>query len=127
MLKGDAYDNSITERIIGCAMEVHRELGPGLLESTYVAALCIELEIARLTVKRQIGIPLFYKGQLIGEHIPDLVVADRIVVEVKSIERFNPVHTAQVLTYLRVMKLKLGLLLNFNTDMMKNGIRRIML
>ena len=91
ILKGDPYDNAITERIIGCAMEVHGELGPGLLESTYVAALCIELEAARLGLKRQIGLPLLYKGRLIGEYRPDLVGADRIVVEVKSIERFSPV------------------------------------
>lgn len=127
MLHGTQADNAVTERIIGCAVEVHRELGPGLLESVYESALCIELEAAGLPFDRQLGVPLRYKGQLISEHRPDLVVAHHVVVEVKSIERLNPVHLAQMITYLRVCHLRVGLLLNFNSAILKHGIRRVML
>lgn len=127
MLYGTQTDNAATERIIGCALEVHRELGPGLLESVYESALCIELEAAGLPFKRQVGVPLRYKGHLISEHRPDLVVADQVIVEVKSIERLHPVHMAQMITYLRVCHLRVGLLLNFNSAVLKHGIRRVML
>jgi GxxExxY protein len=126
LLYGDDALNVLSEEIIRCAIEVHRELGPGLLESPYETALCIELKAAGIDVKRQVGIPLYYKGELISEHRPDLIVGDRIVVEVKSIARFEPVHTAVMLTYLRVTNLKLGLLLNFNTAYMRQGIKRVM-
>jgi len=127
LLYGTQTDNVATERIIGCALEVHRELGPGLLESVYESALCIELEAAGLPFKRQVGVPLRYKGHLISEHRPDLVVADQVIVEVKSIERLHPVHMAQMITYLRVCHLRVGLLLNFNSAVLKHGIRRVML
>lgn len=126
MLYGNDEDNAVTERVIGCAIEVHRELGPGLLESVYESALCIELTSARIEFKRQIGIPLYYKGELISEHRPDLVVADRLIVEVKSVEHLNPVHLSQMMTYLRVCGVKVGLLMNFNSAYMKQGIRRVM-
>jgi len=125
MLYGD--DTQLTEQVIGCAVEVHRQLGPGLLESVYETAICIELTAAGLSFKRQVGVPLFYKGTLISEHRPDLVVDDRVIVEVKSVERLDPVHTAQMLTYLRVAELRTGLILNFNTAMLKHGIRRVIL
>jgi GxxExxY protein len=121
----DALHADVTERIVGCAIEVHRHLGPGLLESVYETALCIELRAAGFSLKRQVGIPLFYKGQLISEHRPDLVVGDLVVVEVKSIHRLEPVHIAQMMTYLRVTGLQVGLILNFNNAVMKNGIRRV--
>ena len=127
MLYGDSDLNDLSEGIIGCAIEVHRELGPGLLESVYETALCIELKTAAIGFKRQVGIPLYYKGQLISEHRPDLIVADRIVVEIKSITRFDPIHMAVMLTYLRVAQLQLGLLLNFNTPYLRHGVRRVML
>ena len=127
MLYGDSDLNVVSEAIIGCAIEVHRVLGPGLLESVYETALCIELKNAALDFKRQVGIPLLYKGELISEHRPDLIVADRIVVEIKSITRFDPIHTAVMLTYLRVAQVRLGLLLNFNTPHMRQGIKRVML
>jgi GxxExxY protein len=82
---------------------------------------------AAIDFKRQVGIPLYYKGELISEHRPDLIVADRIVVEIKSIARFDPIHTAVMLTYLRVAQLRLGLLLNFNTPYLRHGVRRVML
>jgi GxxExxY protein len=127
LLYGDLDLNGLSEGIIGCAIEVHRELGPGLLESVYETALCIELKASAIDFKRQVGIPLYYKGELISEHRPDLIVADRIVVEIKSIARFDPIHTAVMLTYLRVAQLRLGLLLNFNTPYLRHGVRRVML
>jgi GxxExxY protein len=117
----------LTEQIIGCAIEVHRHLGPGLLESVYESALCIELRSVGLPFTRQIGVPVFYKGELIAEHRPDLIIRDEVVVEVKSIERFNPVFLAQMLTYLRITGLRVGLILNFNRPVMKDGVRRVSL
>lgn len=127
MLYGDREHNVVSEAIIGCAIEVHRVLGPGLLESVYESALCIELKGRGMSIKRPVGIPLYYKGELISQHRPDLIVAAQIVVEVKSIARFEPMHTAVLLTYLRVTGLRIGLLLNFNTAFMKQGMKRIML
>jgi GxxExxY protein len=121
----DGLHASLTERIIGCAMEVHRHLGPGLLESVYESALCFELTTAGLVFKRQIGVPLFYKGMLLSEHRPDLVVAESVIVEVKAVERLDKIHMAQMLTYLRVTSLHLGLILNFNSAVLKHGVRRV--
>ena len=115
----------LTQRIIGCAIEVHRELGPGLLEATYEEALCIELADTGVSFVRQSGIPVFYKGRLIGEHRPDLVVEGRVVVEVKSVERLIGVHQAQLLVYMRLLGLPVGLLLNFNSEVLRTGIRRL--
>jgi GxxExxY protein len=123
MLLGN--DTALTEQIIGCAMAVHKELGPGLLESVYEAALCIELRYAALTFKRQIGVPLHYRGELISEHRPDIIVDGRVIVEVKTVDRFAPIHTAQMLTYLQVTGLRTGVLLNFNTAVLRDGIRRV--
>jgi GxxExxY protein len=119
--------NKLTERIIGLAIEVHRELGPGLLESIYESALCMELENARLPYQRQLLLPVLYKGRKIGEYRLDLLVNDSVIVEIKSVERFDPVFQAQVLTYLRVTRKTLGLLINFNSGLLKNGIRRFIL
>jgi len=124
MLDGDT---DVTDRILACALEVHRHLGPGLLESVYESALCIELRSRGMSFQRQVGVPLYYKGELISEHRPDLIVEERVVVEVKSLERLAPVHLAQVLTYLRVTSLKVGLLLNFNSPTMRDGTRRVVL
>ena len=118
---------AITDGIIGCAIEVHKQLGPGLLESVYESAMCIELAAAGIRFTRQVGIPLYYKGRLISEHRPDLVVANRVIVEIKSVERFDPIHTAQMLTYLRVTGLKTGLVLNFNSALLKQGVQRVLL
>lgn len=120
-------ESIITDRIIGCAIEVHRHLGPGLLESVYESALCVEFKVNSLGFKRQVGIPLYYKGQLISEHRPDLIVDDTVIVEVKSVERIAPIHVAQMLTYLRVTSLRIGLVLNFNCSTMKEGTRRVIL
>src|SRR5262245_48011550 len=117
----------LTEQIIGCAMEVHRHLGPGRLESIYESALCFELATAALVFKRQIGVPLFCKGMLLSEHRPDLVVAEAVIVEVKAVERLDKIHMAQMLTYLRVTGLHIGLILNFNNAVLKHGVRRVIL
>ncbi len=117
----------LTERIIGCAIEVHRVLGPGLLESTYEAALHIELDDAGLRWKGQVPVPVVYKGRPIGEYRIDLVVEDAVVVEIKAVERFDPVFEAQVLTYLRVTQKRVGLLVNFNSRLLKHGIKRFSL
>lgn len=120
-------DTELTNRIIGCALEVHRQLGPGLLENAYESALCIEMGVHGLTFERQVGIPLYYRGELISEHRPDLIVERRVVVEVKSVERLAPLHWAQVLTYLRITGIRVGLLLNFNSPTLRAGLRRVVL
>jgi GxxExxY protein len=117
----------LTERIIGCAIEVHRALGPGLLESAYVEALCVELEAAGLRVRRQVSVPLNYKGRCVGEYRVDLLVEDAVVVEVKAVERYDPVHHAQLLTYLRLTGKRVGLLINFNRPVVHDGVRRVVL
>ena len=119
--------DALTERIIGCAIAVHRELGPGLLEATYEEALCIELEQAGLSFGRQLPIPVNYKGRRIGEYRLDLLVEDRVVVEIKSVEHLQPVFEAQLLTYLKVTGKKTGLLLNFNSKLLKDGVKRLVL
>jgi len=117
----------LTDHIVGCGIEVHRHLGPGLLESVYESALCLEFASAGLSFTRQIGIPVYYKGTLIAEHRPDLIVGNRVIVEIKSVERFDYVFVAQMLTYLRITGLRVGLILNFNRAVLKDGIRRITL
>ena len=116
--------NQLTQRIIGCAIEVHRHLGPGLLESIYESALCIELEIAGLAFERQKPVPVTYKGYTLGEHRLDILVEDTVILELKSVERFDPVFEAQILGYLKMTGKPLGLLINFNSRLLKDGIRR---
>ena len=98
--------NKITEKIIGCAIEVHRHLGPGLLENIYEEALCVELGIQGIHYQRQVIVHVDYKGRVIGEYRLDLLVEDTVVVELKSVERHEPVFEAQILTYLRVTSKK---------------------
>jgi GxxExxY protein len=119
--------NEITEKIIGCAIEVHRHLGPGLLEHAYEEALCIEFQLQGLNYQRQVAAPLTYKGRAIGEYRIDLLVEDAVVVEIKSVERYDPVFEAQVLTYLRMTGKRIGLLMNFNSRLLKDGIKRFVL
>ena len=119
--------NQITEQIIGCAIEVHRHLGPGLLEQNYEAAMPIELLSAGLTFERQPAISIEYKGTRIGDHRPDLIVSGAVVVELKSADRFDPVFAAQRLTYLRCTGLRVGLLINFSGRVLRTGIRRFIL
>ena len=113
----------LTERIIGCAIAVHRVLGPGLVEATYEEALCIELADEGLRFSRQVGVPITYRGRLIGEYRPDL--EETVVVEIKSVERLTGLHQAQLLAYMRILRLPVGLLLNFNGETLRSGIRRL--
>ncbi len=119
--------NALTEKIIGCAIEVHRQLGPGLLESTYEAALCVELADAGMECKQQVIFPILYKGREIGKYRLDLLIEDAVIVEIKSVERTDPIFEAQLLTYLRVTGKRVGLLINFNSRLLKYGIKRIVL
>src|SRR2546423_1624358 len=111
-------DDRLTQKIIGCAIEVHRHLGPGLLEATYESALCIEMEESALRYERQLTYPAVYKGRTIGEYRLDLMIENAVIVELKSVERLDPVFEAQILTYLRITGKKLGLLINFNTRLL---------
>ena len=120
-------ENAITERIIKCAIAVHRELGPGLLEEVYEEALDIECQFEGLQVQRQFKVPVLYRGKTIGEYKPDMLVNDLVIVEIKSVERFDPVFEAQVLTYLRITQKRVGLLINFNTRLVKDGVKRFIL
>ena len=119
--------NELTEKIIGCAIEVHKNLGPGLLEENYEKALCRELELSGLRYQRQVKVPMAYKGIEIGEYRVDLIVEDEIVLENKSVERYDPIFEAQVLTYLKITNKRVGLLMNFNSRFMKDGIKRFIL
>lgn len=118
--------NKTTEVIIGAAIEVHRHLGPGLLESAYEECLCEELFLRKLLFKRQIVLPVVYKGKKldIGYRI-DLLVNDEVVVELKTVESILPIHEAQTLTYMRLGGWQVGLILNFNVTILKNGIKRL--
>ena len=120
--------DALTDRIIGFAIEVHRRLGPGLLESAYEECLCYELRENEIAFKRQVPLPVVYKSVRLdcGYRI-DVVVEDRLILELKAIERLMPIHEAQVLTYMRLSGMPTGLLLNFNTPVLKDGIRRLML
>jgi GxxExxY protein len=120
--------NELANLVIGAAIEVHRIVGPGLLESAYEECLAHELNQQRLSIARQVPVSLSYKGlSLPCAYRLDLVVERLLVVEIKAIERLDPVHTAQVLTYLRMQGLWLGLLINFNVPLLKNGIKRVVL
>jgi GxxExxY protein len=118
--------NELSSKIIGAAIEVHKNLGPGLLESAYEECLCQELELRELAFERQKPLPIIYKGKKLdcGYRL-DIVVEKQIILELKSCEKIEPIHTAQLLTYLKLLNIKLGLLLNFNTPIMKDGIVRI--
>jgi GxxExxY protein len=118
----------ITKVIIGCAIDVHKELGPGLLESAYEECLYYELQKAGLKVEKQKAIPVVYKEiKLDCGYRADLIVEDKIVIELKTVDEFNPVHEAQILTYLKFAEKKLGLLINFNVLRLKDGIKRYIL
>lgn len=115
----------ITKAIIGAAMEVHKTLGPGLLESAYEACLCHELQLRGIKFQRQVDLPIIYKGlELDCGYRMDLVVEDAVVVELKAIEQIGPIHEAQLLTYLRLSGNRVALLINFNSSVLKDGIVR---
>jgi GxxExxY protein len=117
--------NKITEKIIGCAIEVHKLLGPGLLESAYEECLTYELTTAGLKAERQKPVPVIYKEiHLECGYRIDILVEDMVIIELKTVENFCPVHEAQILTYLKFSKKRIGLLINFDVTVLKNGIRR---
>jgi GxxExxY protein len=119
-------ENELSNKIIGCAIEVHKQLGPGLLESAYQECLFYELRLLGLDVKKEKPMPVIYKDvKLEHGYRIDLLVENKVVVEVKTVEALNDVHTTQVLTYLKLGNYKLGLLLNFQVTTLKNGIKRV--
>ena len=125
--RSDLLDiNKTTESIIGAALEVHRHLGPGLLKSAYEECLCEELLLRKIPFKRQVVLPVTYKSKKldIGYRI-DLLVNDEVVVELKTVESVLPIHEAQTLTYMRLGNWQVGLILNFNVTVLKNGIKRL--
>lgn len=119
--------DQLTEKIIGCAIEVHKHLGPGLLESLYEEALCIELKQAGLKYEKQKEVPVYYKTYRLGKQRIDLIVEDKVIIEIKSVERFDPIFEAQILSYMKMTGKKVGLLINFNTRLLKEGINRFVL
>ena len=115
----------LTQRIIAAAIEVHRELGPGYLEALYEEALAREFVSSKISFERQKQIYIRYKGEEIGKHRLDFLVEGKVVVEIKAVERFDEVHRAQVISYCKASGAPVGLLMNFNSPVLKDGIRRI--
>jgi GxxExxY protein len=119
-------DYELSRRVIGCAIEVHRHLGPGLLESAYEDCLSHEMSLERIAHERQVALPVAYKGLTVtAGYRLDLRVDRRLIIEIKAIDRPAPVHEAQLLTYLRLSGLRVGLLMNFNQAVLRDGIKRI--
>lgn len=119
--------NEVTEKVIGCAIEVHKHLGPGLLESAYEECTCYEMVETGLGVRRQVPLPVVYKGiKLDCGYRIDAVVEEVVVLEFKTVEKLLPVHDAQLLSYLKLSGLKVGLLINFHVPVLKNGLKRLM-
>jgi GxxExxY protein len=120
--------DELSNRVIGCALEVHRALGPGLLESTYEQCLAHELSLAGISFKLQLPLPVKYKGiKLDCGYRIDLLVNDELIVELKSVDQIMGIHQAQLLTYMKLSGVKVGLLINFNVEMLKTGIKRFVL
>ena len=113
--------------IIGAAIAVHKRFGPGLLEKIYERALCIELDARGIRFERQKRINLYHRGRPVGDYFADLVVENRIIVEIKCVTGFEPVHFAQVMTYLKLTNLRLGLLINFYVPALKDGVKRVIM
>ncbi len=117
--------NALSHEVIGAAIEVHRILGPGFLEAIYEEALCIELNARGIPFSRQVVFGVDYKGHRIGESRLDLLVGDRLIVELKAVEMLMPIHTAQALSYLQTTGRELAIIINFNVPVLKDGIRRV--
>lgn len=113
--------------VIGAAISVHRALGPGFLESVYEQAFCFELEALASPFQRQVTVPISYRDRLIGESRLDLVVGNCLIVELKAVDSLAPIHSAQLLSYLKATRMRLGLLINFNVPVLKSGIKRLAL
>lgn len=118
--------DQLSKIIIGAAIEVHRALGPGLLESAYESCLCRELSLRDVPIQRQVELPLEYKGIIVDcAYRLDLVIDDCVIVELKAVQQLEPIHEAQLLTYLRLTGIRLGLLINFNVAVLRQGIKRL--
>ena len=115
----------LSHAIIGAAIEVHRHVGPGQLESVYQRALEHELALREIPFRAQVPIPMLYKGQRVGDFFADLVIDDKVIIELKAVEHLLAVHTAQILSYLRATRLRLGLLVNFNVPVLVRGVKRL--
>lgn len=125
---GNARLNEISEQVIGAAIEVHKQLGPGLLESVYEVCMGQELALRGIKYQSQVSVPIIYKGtRLEADYRADLIVESQVVVELKAIEKLLAVHEAQLLSYLKLTSRRLGLLINFNVPVLKQGIRRLIL
>ena len=121
-------EEPITEQIIGAAIEVHKHWGPGLYEVIYERSMYHELRLRNMPFECQVGLPLIYKGECVGDDLRlDLVVQDKVVVELKAVIQLEPIHEAQLLTYMKLTECKVGLLINFNVAVLKHGIKRMVL
>jgi len=123
----DSETDRFAHEVIGAAIEVHSVLGPGFLESVYEEALCVEMQLRGIPFTRQPLMAVSYKGHTVGEGRMDLLVGGKLVVELKAVESLNALHAAQVLSYLKAMGLRLGLLINFNVLALRNGVKRLVL
>ena len=122
------HSSDVSESVIGAAIEVHRILGPGLLESIYQRALCHELGLRKIEYIAQAAVPVIYKGTNLGDDLRlDLLVQNEVVVEIKTVASLEPIHQAQLLTYLKLTGHRVGLLLNFNVRLLKDGLKRVVL
>lgn len=121
------HDYLVTDRVINCAIEVHKALGPGLLERAYLLAMCAELAHSGIPFEREQPFPLRYREIDVGVYVPDLIVDKTAIIEVKSVLHMDPIFTAQLVTYLRITGLRVGLLLNFNRPRLMDGIKRVVL
>jgi len=118
--------NELSSEIIGAAIEVHKELGPGLLEKVYEECLCREFDLRGIPYRRQVLVPIIYKGEKLDtSYRSDLWVADMIIIEVKSVEGFHPIHQYQTMGYLKLLDRQLGLIINFNVRLLKQGLKRV--
>jgi GxxExxY protein len=119
--------NPISERVIRAAIEVHRQLGPGLLESSYHACLCRELALRAVPYQSEVDLPLEYKGvQIARGYVIDLLIAESLIVEIKSVEKLLPIHSSQLMTYMRLQQVSSGLLINFNVNTLLHGLKRML-
>jgi GxxExxY protein len=125
LVEPDSELEQLSSVVLGAAIEVHKVIGPGYLESIYEEALSIELDLRGVSVFRQYSVDVYYKTPIVGQGKLDLLVNNRLIVELKSVDAFLPIHVAQVISYLKATRCMLGLLINFNVPVMKHGIRRV--
>ena len=121
-------EEELTEQIIGAAIEVHKHWGPGLYEEIYERSMCVELRLRKMSFENQMSLPLIYKGERVGDDLRlDFVVQHKVVVEFKAVAQLEAIHEAQLLTYMKLTKCRVGLLINFNVSTLKQGIKRMVL